>query len=264
MKKLVSAFVVLTLCLLTAAFAQADSFAYAGSSSGAFGTMDLNTGAFTLLGNSGQTLAGLAVATGSIFATSYHTANGTLFGVNPANGALTSIGTATGVDYDDFGSTTTGLYVVSFGAIQDLYSISPTTGVATLIGPTGLGYGSWRGLSTNSSTLYFADGADLYTLNTGTGAATLVGAFGGSAEMGVLLTEGGTLYGGDDTDNKVDTINTSTGAATIGPSPSASFSGSFYGLAPFPVPGATTPEPGTWGLLGVGITALGLLRRRLT
>lgn len=184
--------------------------------------------------------------------------------MNPANGMLTSIGTAAGIDYDDFGSTTSGLYVVSFSSTQDLYSINPSTGMATLIGPTGLSYGSWRGLSTNSSTLYFGDGPDLYTLNTSTGAATLVGAFGGSAETGVLLTEGGILYGGDDTNNRVDTINISTGAATLGPNPSANFSGSFYGLAPNPVPtGTPTPEPGTWGLLGGGITALALFRRRL-
>jgi hypothetical protein len=244
---------------------KADSIGFAGSSTGQFGTIDLNTGVFTSLGNSGQTLAGLAVANGSIFATSYHTANGTLFTVNPANGSLTSVGIATGVDYDDFGSTTSGLYAVSFGATQDLYSINPSTGTTTLIGPTGLGYGAWRGLSTNSSTLYFADGADLYTLSTATGAATLVGAFGGSAEMGVLLTEGGVLYGGDDTDNRVDTINAGTGAATLGPSPSGGFTGSFYGLAPSPVPtGTTIPEPGTWGLLGAGITAVVLLRRRPT
>ena len=259
-----TALCVVAFFILSAAGLKADNIAYAGSSTGQFGTIDLNTGAFTSLGTSGQTLAGLAVADGSIFATSYHTANGTLYQVNPANGALTSVGTATGIDYDDFGSTTTGLYVVGFSSTQNLYSINPSTGAATLIGPTGLGYGAWRGLSTNSSTLYFADGADLYTLNTSTGAATLVGPFGGSAEMGVLLSEGGILYGGDDTDLRVDTINTSTGAATLGPSPSAGFTGTFYGLAPNPVPIATTtPEPGTWSLLGGGITALALFGRRV-
>jgi len=248
--------------ILSAAGLKAD-IAYAGSSTGAFGTIDLGTGAFTLLGNSGQTLAGLAVADGSIFASSYHTADGTLFQVNPANGILTTIGSAPGVDYDDFGSTTSGLYAVSFSTTQDLYSINPVTGAATLIGPTGLGYGSWRGLSTNSGALYFADGPDLYTLNTNTGAGTLVGAFGSSAEMGVLLTEGGTLYGGDETNDKIDTINSITGAATIGPSPSG-FPGAFYGFAPFPVPTtAVTPEPQLFGLVGGGFLVLALLRRRL-
>jgi hypothetical protein len=247
--------------VISASALEADSIAYAGSNTGAFGTFDLNTGAFTSLGNSGQTLSGMAVAGGSLFAASYHTTNATLFSVNPANGALTSIGSASGVNIDDFGSTTAGLYAVSFGATQNLYSINPSSGAATLIGPTGLGYGSWRGLSTNSGTLYFADGANLYTLNTTTGAATLVGAFGGSAEMGVLLTEGGVLYGGDDTHDTIDTINTSTGAATVGPS--SGLPGSFYGLAPNPIPTPnTTPEPGTWGLLAGGIAVMVLLRRR--
>ena len=150
----------LAFLILSAAGMKADSISYIGSSIGEFGTLDLNTAVFTSLGNSGETLAGLAVADGSIFATSYHTANGTLFTVNPANGALTSVGTATGIDYDDFGSTANGLYAVSSGPTQSLYSINPSTGAATLIGATGLGYGSWRGISNNSGTLYFADGAD--------------------------------------------------------------------------------------------------------
>ena len=249
----------LTVYGFSAASLKADNQAYAGSNTGTFGIMDLATGSFTLLGNSGQTLAGMAVADGSLFATSYHTANGDLYSVNPSDGALTSIGVATGIDYDDFGSTTTGLYAVSDSSTQDLYSIDPTTGAATLIGPTGLGYGSWRGLSTNSGTLYFADGPDLYTLNTTTGAATLVGAFGGSAEMGVLLMEGGILYGGDDTEGTVDTISISTGAATAGPSPSSSFAGSFYGLAPYPIPTSVAPEPGSLTLLLPMLAAVGLI-----
>lgn len=238
--------------------AQADTIAYAGSDTGAFGTLDLNTGVFTSAGNSGQTLSGLAVANSTLFAASYHTANGTLYSVNPSDGAVTAIGTASGVDYDDFGSTTSGLYVVSFGATMNLYSVNPSTGGATLLGPTGLSYGSWRGLSTNSSALYFADGPDLYTLNTTTGAATLIGPFGGSSLMGVLLSEGGNLYGGDETNHSVDIINTTTGAAAIGPS--STLPGHFYGLAPNPIPASTTPEPGTAIMLAGGAAIL-LIRR---
>src|SRR5580704_6708379 len=105
-KKFRAAFCCAALLVLSAGVLRADNMAYAGSSSGTFGIMDLSTGVFTLEGTSGQTLAGLAVANGSIFASSYHTTNGTLFQVDPTTGAVTSIGTATGVDYDDFGSTT--------------------------------------------------------------------------------------------------------------------------------------------------------------
>jgi hypothetical protein len=246
---------------LTGTLAHADNIAYAGAVNGSYGTVDLNTGVFTSLGSLGLTPSGMAVADGSLFVASYHTANGTLSTVNPANGALTSVGAATGIVYDDFGSTTSGLYVV--GLDTNLYSINPSTGAATLIGPTGLGLGSWRSLSTNSGTLYFADGADLYTLNTGTGAATLVGAFGGSSEMSVMILEGGVLYGADSIHNTIDTINASTGAATVGPSSTAG--ATIWGLAPNPIPAASptqTPEPGAWGLLASGITALALLRAR--
>lgn len=49
MKKFISAAALVTVCLSMASLAQADNIAYAGSSSGAFGTMDLNTGVFTRL-----------------------------------------------------------------------------------------------------------------------------------------------------------------------------------------------------------------------
>jgi hypothetical protein len=57
----------------------------------------------------------------------------------------------------------------------------------------------------------------------------------GLAEMGVLLTEGGILYGGDDVHNTLDIIkqqyrNSSTGAASVGTG--SGLPGSFYGLAP--------------------------------
>jgi hypothetical protein len=94
--------VILGAAALILAFAvdlKADAIAYAGS----------NTGAFISLDNSGQTLSDMAAADGSLFAASYHTANGALFSVNPSNGSLTSIGSAPGIDFDDFGSTTTGV-----------------------------------------------------------------------------------------------------------------------------------------------------------
>jgi hypothetical protein len=212
----------------------ADNFAYMGTVAGEFGTINLNTGVFSILGNSGQTLAGMAVTNGAIYASSYHTA-GKLFTVNPTNGSVTLVGNSTSLVYDDFGSTTSGLYAI--GTDAALYSINSITGAETYIGPTGLSFGSWRSLSTNSNTLYFANGPDLYTLNRNTGAPTLVGNMGGP-QIGALLEEAGQLFGGTDLPTlKVATLNTTTGLATIGPALSGS-SSPFYAIAPFPLPSA--------------------------
>jgi hypothetical protein len=227
--------VAIVLLLLTLqSVARADESAYMATGTGQFGTIDLTTGVFSPLGNTGQTLAGLAVVGTTLYGTSYHTAPGTLYQVNTTNGSLTSVGTAS-IDYDCFGATPNGLYALDTSA--NLYSINPSTGAATLIGPTGfaLGFGSWRGLSTNASVLFFANAANLYTLNTTTGAPTLVGNMGGP-QMGAMVMEGGVLYGGVDSLSpqvgaSVDTINTVTGAATTGPGLTGT-TGTFYALAP--------------------------------
>ena len=71
------------------------------------GTVDLNTGAFTLIGNMGSGgYDGLAVANGVL----YTEQNGLLYSVNTTNASLTLIGGLTGNNLATFGSTTTGLY----------------------------------------------------------------------------------------------------------------------------------------------------------
>jgi hypothetical protein len=202
-----------TLLMAPTKIVQADNFAYMGTVAGEFGTLNLNTGVYSVLGNSGQTLAGMAVTNGQIFASSYHP-TGKLFTVNPANGTLAPVGNTTAMVYDDFGSTTSGLYAI--GTDAALYSINAATGAETYVGPTGLSFGTWRSLSTNSNTLYFANGPNLYTINRNTGAASLVGDMGGP-QIGALLEEAGQLYGGTDSPTlKIATLNTGTGLATTG------------------------------------------------
>jgi len=235
--------------------------AFIGTITGDFGTLDLDTGAFSKLGNTGVTLAGMAVANGTLYGTSYETGGGTLYTINPANGNLTVVGTSP-VNFWGFGSTTSGLYVV--GLDMNLYSIDATSSAATLIGPTGIVLTDyWYGLSTNSSVLYFSVGPSLYTLDTNTGAAILVGSTGGP-QLGALLLEGGTLYGGEDSPAlAVATLDPTTGAATTRVGVTGT-TGIIYALAPYPVPTAvvtlnptTTPASGDPGVTNLTVTGTG-------
>jgi hypothetical protein len=236
-----------------------DVSAYMITTNEDFGTIDLNTGAFTSVGAESIALAGLGEIGSTLYTADYAAGTGTLYTVNTSSGALTQQGsTDNTVEYLAFGSTLTGLYALeNIAGSFDLYSVNSTTGLATLVGATGVAQGGDFTLSTNSSTLYLAEGADLYTLSLTTGAASLVGATGATgAGFGGLVTESGTLYGGQYQDpTAVDTLNTSTGAATF-VSDLSGATGSFAGLAPIPVTTAT-PEPGNVSLLLLGLLAGG-------
>ena len=254
------------LCLLFVASLQADSLCFEFSGfSRSFGTVDLDTGAisgaFPPLGND----IGLGVYGGSLY-----TANtGVLYTVNTAGPSLPPPAANNfGIHMVDLGSTLDGLYGVGWdqstydGSSESdlgMYSIDPSTGLATLVGLTGLSYSvnfPNIGLSTNSDTLYFGDGTELYTISTTTGAYIDVGSFGGSGsyEMSALLVINGVLYGADINNGSIDTINTATGAAT----PFVTNNVPIYGLAldPLPSGGPVTPEPGTWSLLAAATLGL--------
>jgi len=258
----------------------ADDLAYmlagTGGSTNPFGTVDLNTGAFTLIGSLGGPAsggwAGLGVANGVL----YTEQNGGLYTVNTANASVTLVGGSIGNNIPVFGSTTTGLYGLAplgLQSVPTLFSINPTTGAATAIGTVGAipnGGGANAKLSTNSGTLYLENNSSLYTLSTTTGLATLVGTDSNSINLQALLFEDGTLYGGDNAYNvngpSIDSLSLATGQITIG----AAISGpatSFGALAPIPLSAPPTPsaapEPAALALFGAGVGAVGLLRRLL-
>jgi uncharacterized protein (TIGR03437 family) len=228
---------------------QADNLAYmlgtaAPGVENPLGTVDLNSGAFTMIGNMGSGgYGGLAVANGVL----YTEQNGLLYSVNTTNANLTLIGGLTGNNLNTFGSTTAGLYgVAGTGPLQvaTLFSINPQTGAVTAIGPIGAsvipnGQSYSERLSVGSSMLYMEFNSNLYTINTTTGAATQVGTTDRNGyETSVLLLENGTYYVG--TGSGIATINVSTGQIT----PRSSIfggPGSPVGLAPDPLPEGTLP-----------------------
>jgi hypothetical protein len=161
---------------------QADNLAYmlgtaAPGVENPLGTVDLSSGAFTLIGNMGSGgYDGLAVANGVL----YTEQNGLLYSVNTSNANLTLIGGVTGTsNLAAFGSTTTGLYgLAGTGSsnVATLLSINPKTGAIAAVGPIGAsvipnGQGFCSRLSVGSSTLYMEFNSNLYTVNTTTGHA---------------------------------------------------------------------------------------------
>ncbi len=235
------------LLVALASAARADDIAYMINAQNQFGTIDLNSGNFSLIGISSMPTyvsAGLGVAGGKIYTAPY-TGN-TLYQVNPTNGTLTSVGNGL-LQYYALGSTTSGLFALGVytsannGPLFNLYSVDPSSGAATLIGPVGaIGPSSAWSLSTGSSTLYLVDNFNLYSLDTNSGAATRIG---GASETNLtsaaLVYENGTLYAGVDSCNppcnvSVWTLNTASGASTY--VADASNTGLFRGLAPIVPP----------------------------
>jgi uncharacterized protein (TIGR03437 family) len=227
-----------------------------------FGTVDLNTGAFTLIGNMGSGgYDGLAVANGVL----YTEQNGLLYSVNTTNANLTLTGGLTGNNFATFGSTTTGLYGLGYAPgsneVATLFSINPETGAVTAIGPIGAsvipnGQTYYQRLSVGSSTLYMESNSNLYTINTTTGAATQVGTTDSNGYLSsVPLFENGTYYAG--AGSEIGKINITTGQITPGSALSGG-PGSLVGLAPDPLPAGTPPAMLTANAYMLGTAAQGV------
>ena len=138
-------FMAALLVVFTAA-ASADPVVYAINGSNQFGTMDLASGAFQQIGPGTPGEYGLVQGpNGSLLTLTF---SGYLDSINPATGVTSVIG-ATGLSdcsmpgspcgpnsanvIGKFGGT---IYATDFA--NNIYTVDPTTGKATLIGPTGM------------------------------------------------------------------------------------------------------------------------------
>lgn len=256
------------LCFVTCA-AYADPIAYALTPTSSprsdtrLATVDLTTGVYTPIGNTGiEDLDGLGSVGGHLYSVDLQFTNNftqMLYSINASNGSVTAIGPPSGpfFDYNGFGSTTTGLFAVDIGT-QNLLSINPSTGAATVVGPTGLTPGAVDGMSTGSSQLFLTEltgaGDVLYQLNTSTGAATMIGNT-GVLFIASMVSTNGKLYAISSSSNFSDsvwTLDTTTGSATFVTNTSGAGNFAALGLAPTPVP----EQPSTL-LLMLGMCLLG-------
>jgi hypothetical protein len=286
---------ILSLALaLFAVPASAGTIVYVVNASQQFGAVDLSTGGFTQIGSG--TLEGdyglVPGPNGSLLTLTY---SGNLDSINPATGATSVVG-ATGLTdcttpASPCGPTAASTLGLSGGKIyatdfqNNLYSVNPLTGGATLIGATGIPAVPAVPFSSNpdgtvnvydqsifgaGGNLYITFDAidldlatfeatqtvapDLYRIDPKTGLATLVG----PTELGInaVAEVNGASYGFDDLTGQILSLDLSNG--------NTSFVSNFDPAAGV-IAGATvdTPEPAPITMMAIGLAAVLVAKRRL-
>lgn len=250
--------------LLVAAASSMAQTAYVIGNGTRFGTLNLQTGAYTKIADLTTSLRGIATG-----------ADGTLYGLAgdfdqflykvSSTGTETLVG-ATGTSLangsnDGFGVAYDGSLYLRQGS--KLYSVNATTGAATLVGSMGVGAsGQFAGTPNGKLyTIVSAGSESLYELNRSSGAATFVGS---AASRGALVYANSTMFSINGSDAggpslgpyTIYSVNTATGASTAITNYDTSKAGIISSAATI----GAVPEPTTLAALTVG--GLGLVRRR--
>jgi hypothetical protein len=258
-----------------------------------FGKMDLATGTFSPIGPIPTTIQYLAPGpNGSLLTMSY---NGDLDSINRMTGAISVIGPTGFADCStpstpscgpnsqlSFGTAGGTLYATNFA--NNLYTVNPATGKATLVGVTGIPAVPFVPASTNPNGSFnfydenlFGIGGKLYanfdaaTFNPATSVSTTVippalyqidantghASKIASTDLGLItiVDLNGTIYGFSGVTNQVVTLDVTNGTTDFVSNIDAS-AGLIGGAAP------AVPEPASIALAGIGIASIVFCRRR--
>ncbi len=113
-----------------------------------------------------------------------------------------------------------------------------------------VGYSSGNFGQTSAGPGLFNGTGTLYSVNTSTGVLTAIGSLERNRD-GPRVD--GLIWGSrrDIVHNQIDTITTASGTATVG----SSTDSGVWGLGPDPLPAGSAPEPATWSVLALALSA---------
>jgi hypothetical protein len=223
-------------------------------------TVDVATGATSLIGSTGTALTDIAFSpSGDLYGISFSN----LYKVNSGTGATTLVGGLGSVS-----GTANALVFGSDGTLymagSSLYSVNTSTGAASAIGA--IGFQSGGDLAFIGGDLYMASsGNQLVEVDVTTGVGSLVGNLGVASMFGLATPDNVNLYGV--AGQSVYLVNTTTGAATFQSTFNPALAGGAFGLAFLTESGGgggNVPEPGTLALVALALlwVAAGRLRMR--
>jgi hypothetical protein len=206
--------------VIFAQIAVAAPILYIDDASGVLGKVDVQTGATTVVGSTGQFLTDIAFdPTGHLFGITFTG----LFSIDRATAAATFIGSLgiPGANALVFGADGT-LYAA--GSTTSLYRVNTSTGGASVLG--NIGFSSAGDLAFHDGQLYLSSTTNqLIRIDPSTFAGSAVGNLGFSSVFGLANGDDNVLYGVAGT--QIFSVNTATGAGTL----STNYAGNGLGQA---------------------------------